>query len=70
MPKLNLGILGKETGRHSYSNYEHSTSTQIFEIQHFEFKSKLRMLHLTSNGIDVILGMDWLGECDGINYVC
>jgi hypothetical protein len=21
---------------------------------------------LTSSGIDVILGMDWLGECDGI----
>jgi hypothetical protein len=38
--------LGKEAGRHSYSNYEHSTSIQVFEIQHFEFKSKLRMLHL------------------------
>jgi hypothetical protein len=21
---------------------------------------------LTSSGLDVILGMDWLGECDGI----
>jgi hypothetical protein len=25
---------------------------------------------LTSSGIDFILGMDWLGECDGINFVC
>jgi hypothetical protein len=23
---------------------------------------------LTSSGIDVILGMDWLGECDGKKF--
>jgi hypothetical protein len=25
---------------------------------------------LTSSGIDVILGMDWLGECDGKKILC
>jgi hypothetical protein len=36
--------LGEETGRHSYMIHEHSTSIQVFEIDNFEFKSKLRML--------------------------
>jgi hypothetical protein len=45
MPKLNLGMGGKETGRHSYLIHEYSTSIQVFEIYNFEFKPKLRMLH-------------------------
>jgi hypothetical protein len=33
-------------------------------IRGIDFQADLVVL--TSSGIDVILGMDWLGECDGI----
>jgi hypothetical protein len=33
-------------------------------IRGIDFQADL--VDLTSSGIDVILGMDWLGECDGI----
>jgi hypothetical protein len=34
------------------------------KIRGIDFQADLVVL--TSSGIDVILGMDWLGECDGI----
>jgi predicted aspartyl protease len=34
------------------------------KIRGIDFQADLVVL--TSNGIDVILGVDWLGECDGI----
>jgi hypothetical protein len=34
------------------------------KIRGIDFQADLVIL--TSSGIDVILGMDWLGECDGI----
>jgi predicted aspartyl protease len=34
------------------------------KIREIDFQADL--IVLTSRGIDVILGMDWLGECDGI----
>jgi hypothetical protein len=34
------------------------------KIKGIDFQADLVVL--TSSGIDVILGMDWLGECDGI----
>jgi hypothetical protein len=34
------------------------------KIEGINFQADLVVL--TSSGIDVILGMDWLGECDGI----
>jgi hypothetical protein len=34
------------------------------KIRGIDFQADLAVL--TSGGIDVILGMDWLGECDGI----
>jgi hypothetical protein len=34
------------------------------KIREIDFQADLVVL--TSSGIDVILGMDWLGECDGI----
>jgi hypothetical protein len=34
------------------------------KIRGIDFQADL--IVLTSSGIDVILGMDWLGECDGI----
>jgi hypothetical protein len=34
------------------------------KIRGIEFQADLVVL--TSSGIDLILGMDWLGECDGI----
>jgi hypothetical protein len=34
------------------------------KIKGINFQADLVVL--TSSGIDVILGMDWLGECDGI----
>jgi hypothetical protein len=37
-------------------------------IRGMDFQTDI--VDLTSSGIDVILGMDWLGECDGINFVC
>jgi predicted aspartyl protease len=33
-------------------------------IREIDFQADI--VDLTSSGIDVILGMDWLGECDGI----
>jgi hypothetical protein len=33
------------------------------KIRGMDFQADLVVL--TSSGIDVILGMDWLGECDG-----
>jgi hypothetical protein len=33
-----------------------------FKIMRIDFQADLVVL--TSSGIDVILGMDWLGECD------
>jgi hypothetical protein len=35
------------------------------KIRGINFQADLEVL--TSSGIDVILGMDWLGECDGIS---
>jgi hypothetical protein len=37
------------------------------KIRGIDFQADLVVL--TSSGIDVILGMDWLGECDGI-FLC
>jgi hypothetical protein len=34
------------------------------KIKGIDFQADLVVL--TSSGLDVILGMDWLGECDGI----
>jgi hypothetical protein len=34
------------------------------KIRGIDFQADLVVL--TSSGLDVILGMDWLGECDGI----
>jgi hypothetical protein len=42
--KIKSRDLGEETGRHSYMIHEHSISIQVFEIDNFEFKTKLRML--------------------------
>jgi hypothetical protein len=42
--KIKSRDLGEESRRHSYMIHEHSISIQVFEIDNFEFKTKLRML--------------------------
>jgi hypothetical protein len=42
----------------------HICSRVNLKIRGIDFQADLVVL--TSSGIDVILGMDWLGECDGI----
>jgi hypothetical protein len=61
-------IIEQFVAKHDIPNGE-MKSTYIcpqvnLKIRGIDFQADLVVL--TSSGIDVILGMDWLGECDGI----